>query len=83
MDNSRRCLPNIYNSPNPIKNMKKKQIITNKTANKLVVALYFLSSLLYLNVLPTTLGTHAVGIALLIAGTYSTVVIMKGQKLLF
>lgn len=57
--------------------------LENKTKNELLVAIFLLSSIIWLNVLNDSFITHTVGIAFIIATVYGVVCIMKNQKFLF
>jgi len=55
----------------------------NKTKNKLATAIYFLSSIIWLNILESSLTTNSVGVAFIIATVYGIICISKKSKFLF
>ena len=63
--------------------MKKMSIGLNTKKDNLLVVLYFLSGIIYLNVLHNSFTTQAVGVAFFLAALYGVVCISKGKKFLF
>jgi len=61
---------------------KFKESPEKKRKNKYVVVIYFLGSLAWLN-FESSLYSHAIGIALMIAAIYGVVCINKNEKFLF
>lgn len=57
--------------------------MSNKTANIIVILIYFLASILYLNVLPSSITTNSLGIAFIVALAYGVICVYKNKKFLF
>ncbi|MFH1425503.1 MAG: hypothetical protein ABIG28_02115 [archaeon] len=53
------------------------------TADQLVIAVYFLSALITLNLIPSSLTTNILSIAFIIAGVYGVIALSKKKKFIF
>ena len=54
----------------------------DNTKNTLLIFVYFVAGLISLNVLPSSLPTHILGICFIIAMCYCIVAVSKGKKLI-
>lgn len=63
--------------------MKKKEKMSGRTGNMIVVIFLFASSLITLNFLQISIATNVLGIALIIASVYGVVAISKKSSYLF
>ena len=64
-------------------NANQKLNTNNNTKEKFAVAIFLIAGLLSSKIPQTTLATHALGIAFIIAGFYGIVAISKNQKFIF
>jgi len=53
------------------------------TANIILVMIFYLTALIILNILPSNLENHILGVAYIIAASYGVVIVHKGEPLLF
>ena len=62
---------------------RKKEILSESAADKIVILLFFIAGFFSLNILENSIATNSLGIAFIIAAVYGLVLVLKGEKFIF